>query len=120
MPSDEQTVYDFCTEFFKTKQVSDATFQAIKDKIDERGFVEVIASCRRVRDGFLVHECRSLSPRTVQLRAGLASAHYFDIFGVKAVLGRTFAPGEDQLGKEKGCRPQPRCLGTAIRGPIPR
>jgi 4-carboxymuconolactone decarboxylase len=43
MPSDEQTVYDFCTEFFKTKQVSDATFQAIKDKIDERGFVEVIA-----------------------------------------------------------------------------
>lgn len=36
----------------------------------------------------------------VQLRAGLASAHYFDIFGVHAALGRTFAPGEDQLGKE--------------------
>jgi putative ABC transport system permease protein len=35
-----------------------------------------------------------------QLRAGRASAHYFDIFGVKAVFGRTFAPGEDQLGQE--------------------
>ncbi len=36
----------------------------------------------------------------IQLRAGMASVHYFDIFGVKAVLGRTFAPGEDQLGNE--------------------
>ncbi|MBZ5578750.1 MAG: ABC transporter permease [Acidobacteriia bacterium] len=36
----------------------------------------------------------------VQLRSGVASAHYFDIFGVKAVLGRTFAADEDQIGKE--------------------
>ena len=36
----------------------------------------------------------------VQLRGGRVSAHYFDIFGMKAVLGRTFAPDEDQLGKE--------------------
>lgn len=35
-----------------------------------------------------------------QLRAGIVSAHFFDIFGIKAVLGRTFAVGEDQLGKD--------------------
>ena len=29
------------------------------------------------------------------------SASYFDIFGVQAVLGRTFAPDEDQLGKSQ-------------------
>ena len=36
----------------------------------------------------------------VQLRSGRVSAHYFDIFGLKAALGRTFAADEDQLGKE--------------------
>jgi 4-carboxymuconolactone decarboxylase len=44
MPPDEEAVYNFCTEFFKTKQISDATFQALKDKIGERGIVEVIGS----------------------------------------------------------------------------
>ncbi|MBV9503366.1 MAG: hypothetical protein JO323_00005, partial [Acidobacteriia bacterium] len=44
MPPDEEAVYNFCTEFFKTKQVSDATFQAIKEKVGERGIVEVIGS----------------------------------------------------------------------------
>lgn len=36
----------------------------------------------------------------VQLRAGLVSPHYFDIFGVTAVLGRAFAGDEDQAGKD--------------------
>jgi putative ABC transport system permease protein len=36
----------------------------------------------------------------VELRAGMVSPHYFDIFGVKAVLGRTFAGDEDQAGKD--------------------
>ncbi len=35
----------------------------------------------------------------VRLRGARVSAHYFDVFGVKAALGRTFADGEDQLGK---------------------
>ena len=35
-----------------------------------------------------------------QLHGARVSAHYFDIFGIKAVIGRTFAPDEDQLGKE--------------------
>jgi predicted permease len=37
----------------------------------------------------------------VQLRGTLVSPHYFDIFGIKAGLGRTFAADEDQLGKER-------------------
>jgi len=36
----------------------------------------------------------------LQLRGSRVSAHYFDIFGVKAALGRTFTEGEDQPGKE--------------------
>jgi hypothetical protein len=35
----------------------------------------------------------------IQFRGARMSAHGFDIFGVRAVLGRTFAPDEDQLGK---------------------
>src|SRR6185436_5275785 len=37
----------------------------------------------------------------ISLRTGVVSAPYFDVFGVKAALGRTFAPDEDQKGKEK-------------------
>ncbi len=37
----------------------------------------------------------------VELRGSRVSAHYFDIFGIKAVLGRTFAADEDQAGKER-------------------
>jgi putative ABC transport system permease protein len=36
----------------------------------------------------------------VQLRGGRVSADYFKIFGIDAALGRTFAPGEDQLGQQ--------------------
>ena len=36
----------------------------------------------------------------IQLRGARVSQHYFDIFGIKAVLGRTFAANEDQPGKE--------------------
>ncbi|HLN02302.1 MAG TPA: ABC transporter permease [Bryobacteraceae bacterium] len=36
----------------------------------------------------------------VELRNGRVSAPYFEIFGAKPMLGRTFAPDEDQLGKQ--------------------
>ena len=35
----------------------------------------------------------------VQLRGGRVSADYFRVFGIQAALGRTFLPGEDQLGR---------------------
>ena len=36
-----------------------------------------------------------------ELQGVRVSASYFDIFGVQAVFGRTFAPDEDQLGKSQ-------------------
>jgi len=40
------------------------------------------------------------SGEPVSLRVGRVSAHYFDVFGVTAFLGRTFAADEDQPGKQ--------------------
>ena len=37
----------------------------------------------------------------VWIRGARVSAHYFDIFGAKPALGRTFLPGEDQVGKDR-------------------
>jgi 4-carboxymuconolactone decarboxylase len=42
MPPDEQAVYNFATELLETKQVSDATFDAAKQLLGERGVVELI------------------------------------------------------------------------------
>ncbi|MGH9407261.1 MAG: ADOP family duplicated permease, partial [Terriglobia bacterium] len=39
--------------------------------------------------------------RPLQLQGARVSAPYFNIFGVKPMLGRTFAPDEDQLGKNQ-------------------
>jgi putative ABC transport system permease protein len=35
------------------------------------------------------------------LRAGVVSAPYFDVFGIKAALGRTFARDEDRQGRDR-------------------
>jgi putative ABC transport system permease protein len=37
----------------------------------------------------------------VLIGAALVSAHYFDIFGTKPALGRTFLPDDDQPGKDR-------------------
>jgi 4-carboxymuconolactone decarboxylase len=42
MQPDEEAVYNFCTELFRTTQMSDATFAVLKDKMGERGVVEVV------------------------------------------------------------------------------
>jgi len=42
MQKDEEAVYNFCSELLKTKQVSDATFNAAKDVVGERGVVDLI------------------------------------------------------------------------------
>jgi 4-carboxymuconolactone decarboxylase len=39
---EEEAVYDFCTELLTTKQVSDKTFQAARDRFGERGVVDLI------------------------------------------------------------------------------
>lgn len=42
LPPDEEVVYNFATELLETKQVSDATFDAAKKLLGERGVVELI------------------------------------------------------------------------------
>jgi 4-carboxymuconolactone decarboxylase len=39
---DEQAVYNFCTELLRATQVSDATFNTIKQQLGERGVVEIM------------------------------------------------------------------------------
>ena len=41
MQPDEEAVYNFGSELFKTKQVSDAAFKAVVDKFGERGAVDL-------------------------------------------------------------------------------
>ena len=42
MAAEEEAVYNFVSELLTTKQVSDATFKAAKDKFGERGVVDLI------------------------------------------------------------------------------
>jgi 4-carboxymuconolactone decarboxylase len=44
MSADEEAVYNFITELFKTKQVSDGTFAAVQNAVGERGIVDLLAS----------------------------------------------------------------------------
>jgi len=44
MSADEEAVYNFIAELFKTKQSSDATFAAVKNVAGERGVVDLIVS----------------------------------------------------------------------------
>ncbi|HUI81857.1 MAG TPA: carboxymuconolactone decarboxylase family protein [Bryobacteraceae bacterium] len=44
MSADEETVYNFTTELFQTRQVSDATFAAAKNLVGERGVVDLMVS----------------------------------------------------------------------------
>jgi 4-carboxymuconolactone decarboxylase len=42
MQPDEEAVYNFATELLNNRQVSDAAFQAVKEKFGERGVVDLI------------------------------------------------------------------------------
>ena len=44
MSADEEAVYNFITELFETKQVSDDTFAAVRNSVGERGIVDLLAS----------------------------------------------------------------------------
>jgi len=42
MQPDEEVVYNFATELLRTKQVSDAVFNAAREKVGERGVVDLV------------------------------------------------------------------------------
>jgi 4-carboxymuconolactone decarboxylase len=44
MSPDETIVYDFCTELFRDKAVSDRTFKAVVDRFGEPGVIDLIAA----------------------------------------------------------------------------
>ena len=44
MSTDEEAVYNFITELFKTRQASDGGFSAVKNIVGERGVVDLIVS----------------------------------------------------------------------------
>jgi 4-carboxymuconolactone decarboxylase len=45
MSSDEAIVYDFCTELFRDRAVSDDAFKAVAGRFGEHGVVDLIAAC---------------------------------------------------------------------------
>lgn len=44
MSNDEEAVYNFITELFKTRQVGDTTFAAVKNLVGERGIVDLVVT----------------------------------------------------------------------------
>jgi len=44
MSADERAVYDFASELLETREVSDATFAAVKDRFGEKGVVDLICT----------------------------------------------------------------------------
>src|SRR6516165_2674056 len=44
MSDDERIVYEFCTQLFRVKAVSNATFEAARDRFGEQGVVDLIAA----------------------------------------------------------------------------
>ena len=49
------------------------------------------------------------------LRAAVVSAPYFEVFGTRAALGRTFARDEDQPGTRESDRDQPSTVAEPVR-----
>ena len=45
MSADERIVYDFCSELFRDRSVSDAAFKAVADRFGEQGVIDLIAAC---------------------------------------------------------------------------
>ena len=44
MSDDERIVYDFCSELFRDKTVTDRTFMAVVDRFGEQGVIDLIAA----------------------------------------------------------------------------
>src|SRR5262249_59376261 len=44
MSEDERIVYDFCTELFRDKAISDVTFKAAAGRFGEQGVIDLVAA----------------------------------------------------------------------------
>jgi 4-carboxymuconolactone decarboxylase len=67
MTEDQRIVYEFCTELHRTRFVSDATYEAAKQRFGEQGVVDLIAV-----SGYYVAVAMTLNTARVGLPAGVA------------------------------------------------
>ncbi|MEI6159044.1 MAG: carboxymuconolactone decarboxylase family protein [Roseococcus sp.] len=67
MNDDQRIVYEFCTELHRNRFVSDATFDAVKQRFGEQGVVDLIAV-----SGYYVAVAMTLNTARVGLPAGVA------------------------------------------------
>jgi len=44
MSDDQRVVYDFCSELFRDRAVSDAAFKAVADRFGDQGVIDLIAA----------------------------------------------------------------------------
>jgi 4-carboxymuconolactone decarboxylase len=44
LSADEAAIYDFCTELLATRQVSDKTFAAVRERFGERGVIDLVGT----------------------------------------------------------------------------
>jgi 4-carboxymuconolactone decarboxylase len=66
MDADQATVWQFCTELHRTKQVSDATYAAARERFGERGVIDLIAV-----SGYYVAVAMTLNVAQVPLPPGV-------------------------------------------------
>jgi 4-carboxymuconolactone decarboxylase len=45
MSDEQRVVYEFCTELFRDKAVSDRAFRAASERFGESGVIDLIAAC---------------------------------------------------------------------------
>lgn len=67
MSDDQRIVYDFCTELHRTRFVSDANFDAVRQRFGERGVIDLIAV-----SGYYVAVSMTLNAGRVGLPDGIA------------------------------------------------
>jgi 4-carboxymuconolactone decarboxylase len=67
MNEDQRIVYEFCTELHRNRFVSDATYEAAKQRFGEQGVVDLIAV-----SGYYVAVAMTLNTARVGLPAGVA------------------------------------------------
>lgn len=67
MTEEQRIVYDFCTELHRTRFVSDATYEAAKQRFGEQGVVDLIAV-----SGYYVAVAMTLNTARVGLPDGVA------------------------------------------------
>ncbi|TDH63347.1 carboxymuconolactone decarboxylase family protein [Dankookia rubra] len=66
MDADQALVWQFCTELHRTKQVSDETYAATRDRFGERGIIDLIAV-----SGYYVAVAMTLNVAQVPLPPGV-------------------------------------------------